>query len=192
MHVYSLYITNVTDFTLLFMCFKMTTHIYIYENRHVTNWVIWLAKHLPRIMLSVWETFYLVWTPPENVCIAVKPDKGQHTGFHNGITNVQLLISNRRAVDISSSQGYLALRRRYVYGTFNTFSTFKVSYLALSRVTLSSRDPLAPRGRYHDKLFELSCRWLSFNHFPANHDYNVIVFNLLIVKSLLLNIKRAF
>ena len=54
----------------------MTKNIFIYENKHLPNWNILLAEHLPLNDLSILVAFYLVWNFLENVYIRVQQDKG--------------------------------------------------------------------------------------------------------------------
>ena len=54
----------------------MTKNISIYENKHLPNWNIWLAEHLPVNNLSILVAFYSGSNFPKNVYIRVQQDKG--------------------------------------------------------------------------------------------------------------------
>ena len=53
----------------------MTKNISIYKNKHLPNWNIWLAEHLPLTILSILVAFYLGWNFLENEYIRVQQDK---------------------------------------------------------------------------------------------------------------------
>ena len=46
------------------------------KNKHLPDWNIWLAEHLPLNILSISVAFYLGWNFLENVYIRVQQDKG--------------------------------------------------------------------------------------------------------------------
>ena len=56
--------------------FKWRKKILFMKNKHLPNWNICLAEHLPLNILSISVAFYLGWNFLENVYIQVQQDKG--------------------------------------------------------------------------------------------------------------------
>ena len=56
--------------------FKWRKIFIFMKNKHLSNWNIWLAEHLPLNILSISLAFCLGWNLLENVDIRVQQDKG--------------------------------------------------------------------------------------------------------------------
>ena len=56
--------------------FKWRKTVLFMKNKHIPNWNIWLAEHLPLNILKISVVFYLGWHFLENVYFRVQQDKG--------------------------------------------------------------------------------------------------------------------